>query len=105
MTLACQQTSEWFGWSAAFLGTGGALMLVRPLFILLRTREALESLVYALDLDLAPDDLKSKFAEARTRLTARVFARRKNWKIWAYAGLALLLAALVLLCLQAICLF
>jgi hypothetical protein len=100
----CYSAAEWYGWAAGVLGTAGALMLVRPLFILLRQREALETLVYALDARLAPDDLKLKVQAAREEFARSVFAGRKRWKAWAYAGLGFLAAAIAPLVLQFGCL-
>jgi hypothetical protein len=102
--MTCAGATDWFGWTAALLATAGSLALIRPLFFLLQHREALETLIYALDSELAPEELKKAVEKARKSASAKVFAGRKKWKPWAYAGLASLALSLVPLFLQAACL-
>jgi hypothetical protein len=101
---ACAAALDWYGWLSAALGATGAAVLARPLFILLRQREAMETLVYALDTDLAPDDLKEKVRLARAQFARDLFLGRKVWKMGAYPGVVLILAAFVPLLLQLSCL-
>lgn len=103
MSLACGVSADWFGWIAGALGLIGALLLARPLFILLSHREALDALVYSLDVETPPDELKSQFIGARKILAAKVFAGRETWKRWAYPAVGVLLLAIVPLCLQFVC--
>jgi len=96
MTLA-----EALGLLAALCGAIGALLLVRPLFILLDQREGLDALVQVLDGDLAPEEFRKYFGDARALLAACVFAGRRGWKRWAYAGTGALVASLLLTVAQA----
>lgn len=100
----CRLFSDWFGWSAALLGTVGALALVRPIFFLLKYREALEALIFALETKRSPNDLERHVILAKNKIAETMFARRNQWKIWAYAGLLLLVASLLPLIAQGFCL-
>jgi hypothetical protein len=75
--------ADWLGWLASCFSTVGALLLVRPLFILLDQREGLDALVQELDANHAPEEFRRYFAEARALLAASVFAGRRTWKRWA----------------------
>jgi hypothetical protein len=105
MALNCAAYSDILGWWSAFIGAFGAILLVRPLFILLQFREALESLVYALDKNLTPEDLRDQLMEARQKLAAEIFSKRKTWKRWAWAGLTFLCVAILILLAQSPCVF
>ncbi len=105
MALHCAAYSDALGWCSAFFATAGSILLVRPLFILLQFREALESIVYALDENLTPEDLRDQLMAARKRLAAEIFSKRKTWKRWAWAGLVLLGVAMLLLLVQLPCMF
>jgi hypothetical protein len=100
MIYSCAVLTDWFGWLSAAFGLLGALLLTRPLFLLLGHREALDALVQALDAEIAPDDLKQHFSEARKIAAAKLYAGRRSWKRWAYPGVALLVLAAVPLVLQ-----
>ena len=104
MTLGCSVMADWFGWIAGILGLVGALLLARPLFLLLDKREALETLVYAKSTKKLPADLARKAVRARQAISASVFAARSSWKSWAIPGVVLLFAAFIPLVLQAACL-
>jgi hypothetical protein len=95
---------DWWGWLAGATGIAGSLAMVPPLFLLLRHREAMETIGYALDLDLLSEELRRNAAEARRTLATNIYAHRHKWKPWVYAGVALQLCAAVLVVLQFCCL-
>jgi hypothetical protein len=79
-------------------------LIVRPLFLLLRYREAMDSIDHGLDMRALPADLQDQDSEARKALAENAFRRRRAWKRWVYAGLALLLVALIASLIQGACL-
>jgi hypothetical protein len=93
---------EWFGWVGALLGTFGSLLLARPLFILLRHREAVESLIHALETPKSADELAEEFTAAKATLSAKIFQSRKIWKRWAYGGVTFLCFSILFLVAQAL---
>jgi hypothetical protein len=96
--------ADWWGWLAGATGIVGSLLLVRPLFLLLQQREALEAIGYALDLDLLKPDLHADVKEARRIFATEIYRRRHRWKAWVYAGIGFLVVAGVGACLQLLCL-
>ena len=101
---SCSGLFDWSGWIAASLAWAGALLVLRPLFILLRHREALDMLVYSSEVKTPPEELKADFIEARKVLAQKVFEGRDRWKPWAWSALAVLAAASVPLAYQFACL-
>ena len=100
----CPAGGDWYGVVAAFFGTVGALLLVRPLFQLLRHREAVESIAFALDLSVLEDDVRKEVSEAREELGKKIRKGRKNWKPWTYWAVVCLAVALLCIFAQAACL-
>jgi hypothetical protein len=83
--------AEFFGWLSAITGTVGSLLLVRPLFILLKYREAAESLARAQQkLPSADPDVQQAVKSAQDALQDELFKHRKDWKCWVWAGLIFL---------------
>jgi hypothetical protein len=103
MNTCAAHMGEWWGWLAGATGIIGSLAMVPPLFLLLRHREAIESIVHALDLDLLSEEIRLDAAEARRTLAASVFDRRHHWKPWVYSGVALQGVAAIIVALQFYC--
>ncbi len=99
---ACAAYADWFGWGAGVAGAVGALLLVRPLFVLLRQREAIETIAHGNTLQAIPPAFKARLDRADKLLKTTAFDGREGWKPWAYGGAVSLAAGLFLLLLQAI---
>jgi len=105
MSLSCPSgLLDWSGYAAGLAGIIGSLLLVRPLFLLLRSREAMESISYGLDVELLPADLRGQAVEARKQLSMKLFKHRRRWKPWTFGGVAFLLLALLAVLVQGVCL-
>lgn len=102
--LACSAGFDLAGYVASVLAWSGALLVLRPLFILLRHREALDMLVYKCEIQTPPDELKADFLDARKILAEKVFAGRDRWKPWAWSALVVLAAAAIPMSYQLGCL-
>jgi hypothetical protein len=100
----CGNAGDWWGWIAGAAGLVGSLCLVRPLFILLRHREAMEMIGYALDLTLLDEALRNDASDARRVLARSIFVHRHRWKPWVYSGVGFLGLAMVALAFQCYCL-
>jgi hypothetical protein len=90
--------SDVTGWWSEITGIVGSLLLVVPLFYLLRSREAVEDLDDDEGLD---EETKKEIAASRSLLSDRI-RRGRPVVFWTgIAGVVLLLAALVLAIVQA----
>lgn len=90
MMQAGVSAADWAGWFAGVSGIAGSLLLVRPLFILLRHREAIEILEHAATMQALSEDLKREADIAKRILAKTAYKNRHRWKPWAYCGLAAL---------------
>jgi hypothetical protein len=91
----CGPAIDWYGWFAGVVGIVGSLLLVKPLFLLLRHREGVEMLVHAMAGGTLDAERQAAFDAAKTHLETSIFAGRHRWKSWAYAGIVALVLALL----------
>jgi len=64
----------------------------------------MESIAYALELNLLPDELRKDAQKARENFVREVFSGRHRWKPWAYGGLIFFVIALIAVATQGVCL-
>ncbi|HEY0524828.1 MAG TPA: hypothetical protein VGD08_15655 [Stellaceae bacterium] len=97
--LSRHELADLLGFASAAVAVAAALLLVFPLFHLLRAREAIEDLETDSGSDMSAED-RQLFEDARKDLKQYVRRRRKTATRVAVAGTVLLIVALVLLGLQ-----
>jgi hypothetical protein len=93
---SCAAAADWLAWAAGMSGVVGSLLLVQPLFFLLRYREAIETIDIGKTNPL-PADFQARLDRAKTYLKNASYQDRDGWKRWAVAGTTCLAASLVLL--------
>src|SRR5271168_4480078 len=95
-----REVSDFFGWLSAVLSIIGSLVLVRPLYLLLRQRVALEDMAYGIEYDLLSAELAPRIKEARKGVATQRRSQRFAWKRWVMAGTMALALSLICAILQ-----
>ncbi|MGH7925956.1 MAG: hypothetical protein ACREQH_15335 [Candidatus Binatus sp.] len=106
MTVACAcGVADFFAWASGILGVVGSLLLIRPLFLLLKHREVLDDMAYGLDYDLLSAELAQKVKVARKVIAGKLREQRFAWKPWVGAGAVALGLSLACALVQGWCLY
>ena len=81
-----KEASDFFAWLSAVSGIVGSLVLIRPLFLLLRQRQALDDMAYGIEYDLLSPELAPRIKEARKGIATKLHEQRFAWKRWVVGG-------------------
>jgi len=94
--------ADWAGLLAGFCGTFAAIVLVVPLFILLKERENWQGLDLSRQANLPSSPSFQQAQRAATYILLKaLYDGRNRWKTWVGIGVSLLVLALTMLLLQA----
>jgi heme exporter protein D len=106
MTAPCAAgVADFFVWLSATLGIVGSLLLIVPLFLLLRHREMLDDMAYGLEYDLLSAELAPRIRDARKAIAEKLHEQRFAWKPWVAAGAIALGLSLICALAQGWCLY
>ena len=100
-----KEVSDFFAWLSALSGIIGSLILIRPLFLLLRQREAVDDMGYGIEYDLLSPELASRIKVARRGFANTFHEQRFAWKGWVVAGAIALAISLICVVLQGMSLY
>jgi hypothetical protein len=100
-----KEVSDFFAWLSAVSGIVGSLLLVRPLFLLLRQREAVDDMGYGIEYDLLSAELAPRIKEARKAFADKIREQRFAWKGWVIAGATALALSLICAIVQGVFLY